>query len=93
MDSIFLYLSQGSLPQDRTQVQKLQKIARWYAILKGILYKKSYNGPWLKCATPEEGIQILQDIYEGLCGTYSGSQALAKKTMLLKYYWPTVSQD
>lgn len=61
--------------------------------MSGVLYMKSYLGPCIKCITSEEGNQILQDIYGGICGAHIRSRMLARKVLLLEYFWSTMQQD
>ncbi|XP_027166062.1 uncharacterized protein LOC113766031 [Coffea eugenioides] len=81
------------LPEDRAEARKIQRKAARYALRDGELYKRSYLGPWLRCVTPEEGRQVLHEVHEGLCGAHVGHRMLAKKTLLLGYFWPSVRQD
>ncbi|XP_027174121.1 uncharacterized protein LOC113773696 [Coffea eugenioides] len=72
MGPLTRYLSRGELQEDRTESRKLQRKAARYTLRQGLLYKRSYLGPWLRCITPEEGERILEDIHEGLCGAHVG---------------------
>ncbi|XP_027158506.1 uncharacterized protein LOC113760135 [Coffea eugenioides] len=93
MSSFILFLGQGVLPEDRAEARKIQRKVARYALRDGELYKRSYLGPWLKCVTPEAGRQILHEIHEGLCGAHVGHRMLARKALLLGYFWPSVRQD
>ncbi|XP_027158648.1 uncharacterized protein LOC113760293 [Coffea eugenioides] len=93
MGPLIRFLSQGELPEDRTESRKLQRKAARCALRQNLLYKRLYLGPWLRCITPEEGERILQDIHEGLCGAHVGYRMLVKKALLLGYFWPTMRVD
>ncbi|XP_071909636.1 uncharacterized protein [Coffea arabica] len=93
MTPFILFLSQGTLPEDRAEARRIQRKAARYALRDGELYKRSYLGPWLRCVTPEAGRHVLHEIHEGLCGAHVGHRMLAKKTMLLGYFWPSLRQD
>ncbi|XP_071928199.1 uncharacterized protein [Coffea arabica] len=93
MTPFILFLGQGVLPEDRAEARKIQRKAARYALRDGELYKRSYLGPWLRCVTPETGRHVLQEIHEGLCGAHVGHRMLAKKALLLGYFWPSVRQD
>ncbi|XP_027075975.1 uncharacterized protein [Coffea arabica] len=86
-------LVEGILPEDRVEARKIQRKTARYALREEELYKCSYLGPWLRCVTPEAGRQILHEIHEGLCGAHVGHRMLAKKTLLLGYFCPSVRQD
>ncbi|XP_057538103.1 uncharacterized protein LOC130815609 [Amaranthus tricolor] len=64
------YLQDQTLPQDENQAKMLQKKAKWFELHEGMLYKKSYTHPLLKCVAPEEGNYILREIHEGGCGIH-----------------------
>ncbi|XP_071916083.1 uncharacterized protein [Coffea arabica] len=93
MGPLVRFLGHGELPEDRAESRKLQRKAARYTFRQGLLYKRLYLGPWLRCITPEEGEMILQDIHEGLCGAHVGYRMLVKKALLLGYFWPTMRVD
>ncbi|XP_027174210.1 uncharacterized protein LOC113773797 [Coffea eugenioides] len=93
MGPLTRYLSQGELPEDQAESRKIQRKAARYTLWQGLLYKKSYFDPWLRCITPEEAERILEDIHEGLCGAHVGFRMLVKKALLLGYFWPTMRVD
>ncbi|XP_027156081.1 uncharacterized protein LOC113756723 [Coffea eugenioides] len=93
MTPFILFLGQGVLPEDRAEARKIQRKAARYALRDGELYKRSYLGPWLRCVTPEAGREVPHEIHEGLCGAHIGHRMLAKKAMLLGYFWPSLRQD
>ncbi|XP_071902882.1 uncharacterized protein [Coffea arabica] len=87
------FLSSGALPMNKTEARRLQLIAAKYAYAGGTLYRRSYLSPWLKCVTPEKGDYVLREVHEVLCAAHVGSRVLAKKCLLLDYYWPSVFRD
>ena len=47
------YLKDSKLPEDTNQARKLRlKVAR-YTLLEGVLFKKSFSGPLLRCVMKE----------------------------------------
>ncbi|XP_071907810.1 uncharacterized protein [Coffea arabica] len=93
MDPIVRYLANGELPPNRVEARRVLHRSRGYELSNGVLYKKSYLRPWLRCITPEEGNYILRELHEGICGNHVGPRVLAKKGMLSGYYWPTIFLD
>ncbi|XP_071907834.1 uncharacterized protein [Coffea arabica] len=93
MDPIVRYLAQGELPPSRIEARKILLKSQRYTLVQGVLYRKSYLQPWLRCITPEEGSYVLRELHEGICGNHVGSRVLAKKGMLAGYYWPTIFRD
>ncbi|KAK3028113.1 hypothetical protein RJ639_039807 [Escallonia herrerae] len=49
MDMIIKYLSIGELPSERHEVRNLHVKAARYALVDGVLYKKSFSLPYLRC--------------------------------------------
>ncbi|XP_027183804.1 uncharacterized protein LOC113782091 [Coffea eugenioides] len=93
MDPLVRYLANGELPSSRVEARRILLKSRGYELSNGVLYKKSYLRPWLRCVTPEEGDYILRELHEGICGNHVGPRVLAKKGMLSGYYWPTIFLD
>ncbi|XP_027157186.1 uncharacterized protein LOC113758608 [Coffea eugenioides] len=93
MTPIMDFLNSGTLPESKTEARRLQLRTARYTYAGGTLYRRSYLSPWLKCVTPKEGDYVLREIHEGLCTAHVGSRVLAKKCLLLGYYWPSVFQD
>ncbi|XP_071918830.1 uncharacterized protein [Coffea arabica] len=87
------FLNLGDLPMNKTEARRLQFRVAKYTYAGGTLYRRSYLSTWLKCVTPEEGDYILHEVHEGLCAAHVGSRVLAKKCLLLGYYWPSVFRD
>ncbi|GJR96290.1 reverse transcriptase domain-containing protein [Tanacetum coccineum] len=48
MTPIYEYLMEETLHAEKEKARAVQGKSRWYAIIKGVLYKKSYLGPWLR---------------------------------------------
>ncbi|KAK3010215.1 hypothetical protein RJ639_012479 [Escallonia herrerae] len=68
------------------------KTAR-YALVEGILYKKSFSLPYLRCLRPSESLYALQEVHEGICGQHLGGRTLAQKILRQGFYWPTMPKD
>ncbi|XP_056688105.1 uncharacterized protein [Spinacia oleracea] len=93
MDPIITYKVDGSLPDDSSLAAKIQKKSSWFEWWNGVLYKKSFFRPLLRCVTPEKGKEILDDLHQGLCSSHIGGRALAEKALRTGYYWPTLRED
>ena len=90
MDGIFQYLLNGTLPDEKAEAQRIQKNAKSFEIVKGELFKKSYNRPYLKCVTPERGREVLDDLHQGLCSSHIGVRSLEEKAIRQGYFWRTL---
>nr|XP_027096214.1 uncharacterized protein LOC113716116 [Coffea arabica] len=60
-------------------------------VLVEVVKQKSINQ--VQCVTPGEGDYVLREVHEGICAAHVGSRVLAKKCLLLGYYWPSVFRD
>ncbi|KAL0420641.1 UNVERIFIED_CONTAM: hypothetical protein Slati_3087000 [Sesamum latifolium] len=87
------YLIEGILTADEVEVARLRSKAPMFALLNDILYKHSSSQPYLRCLPSEEGRNVLQEIHEGICGSYIGGMTLANKTFWAGYFWPTLKKD
>jgi hypothetical protein len=47
----------------------------------------------MKCISREEGIQLLQDIHSGVCGSHSSWRNIIGKAFRHGFYWPTTKDD
>ncbi|XP_034208253.1 uncharacterized protein LOC117621817 [Prunus dulcis] len=93
MSHIYLYLTNGILPEDKAQARKLRYRSARYTVINDVLYKRGYTTPYLKCLTTEQGDYVLREIHKGVCGDHSGSRSLAYKAFRQGYFWPTMHQD
>ncbi|KAL5560877.1 hypothetical protein UlMin_030624 [Ulmus minor] len=74
MTPIVGYLLRGELPQDKADARTLRMRAAHYTYLAGQLYKRGYSNPLLKCITANQGLYIMQEIHEGVCGNHAGKR-------------------
>ncbi|XP_026459384.1 uncharacterized protein LOC113360048 [Papaver somniferum] len=72
------YLDKGTLPADVKESRKLEPKAAMYSLRNGILYKRSFLGPLMRCLSQTEGRRILHDIHSGEAGNHRGRRSLAK---------------
>ncbi|KAK2997736.1 hypothetical protein RJ639_024902 [Escallonia herrerae] len=64
-----------------------------FVLVDGVLYKKSFSLPYLKCLSPKEADYALQEVHEGICGQHLGGRNLAHKILRQGYYWPGMQKD
>ncbi|KAK3017843.1 hypothetical protein RJ639_003353 [Escallonia herrerae] len=72
MDTIIKFLSAGELPSERHDARNLRVRAAQYALVEGVLFKKSFSLPYLRCLRPSESVYALQEVHEGICGQHLG---------------------
>ncbi|GJW73936.1 reverse transcriptase domain-containing protein [Tanacetum coccineum] len=82
-----------TLPDDRKEASKLRIKARQYELLEGVLYRRSFLKPWLRCVGPLQADYVIREIHEGSCSMHAGPRSVVAKAMRLGYYWPTMHRD
>ncbi|XP_022007659.1 uncharacterized protein LOC110906908 [Helianthus annuus] len=90
---ILKFLTKGELPPARGEAQKIQTKALQYEVNNGILYRKSYLGPLMRCVSPAEAKYLIQEIHAGICGIHAGPRAVVAKIHNAGYYWPWMHED
>nr|GEW34843.1 reverse transcriptase domain-containing protein [Tanacetum cinerariifolium] len=93
MTQLVDYLKEGVLPGDNKEVKKLRLKARQYELMKGVLYRRSFLTPWLRCVGPLHADYVIREIHEGSCSMHAGPRSVVAKAIRLGYYWPTMHQE
>ncbi|XP_075492587.1 uncharacterized protein LOC142530651 [Primulina tabacum] len=91
--SLSEFIVSNELHVERDRAQKTKRQAPRFVLLNNILYRRSFQGPLLKCLPEKEVDYVLREIHEGRCTEHLGGMSLARKTMLAGFWWPTLSQD
>ncbi|XP_073119533.1 uncharacterized protein [Henckelia pumila] len=84
------YMEKDELPKDPKKAYWLKQRSLRFVMVEGVLYKKSFSGPLLKCLGLKKAHYVLKEIHEGCCGNHLGSYSLARKVLLAGYFWPTI---
>jgi hypothetical protein len=90
---VIQYLKNSLLPENKVVARKVKLQATQNSLLGGILYKKGYSEPLLKCLPKDKAEYVMREIHEGICGNHSGARKLAHKVTRAGYYWPSMSKD
>ena len=93
MDPILRYITTGELPDDRSKAHKIQIQSARLSLVNGQLFKRSLDGPYLKCLTTEQGHYVLAELHEGICGNHLSDRTLAHRAHNQRYYWPTMRSN
>ncbi|GKV35987.1 hypothetical protein SLEP1_g44174 [Rubroshorea leprosula] len=88
-DSTVSFLRDGVIPEEKQEAMKLRKKASRYILVDGVLYKRSFSLPLIRCLNPYEAKYALREVHEGVCGSHVGARTLAHKG----YYWPNMYKD
>ncbi|XP_071714607.1 uncharacterized protein [Rutidosis leptorrhynchoides] len=87
------YFHDGGLPIDKTEARRIKVTAPMYEVVNGTLYRKSYNGPLLRCLTNDEALKIVKEMHEGVCSQHTGFCTVASRIMRQGYFWPSLYRD
>ncbi|XP_075636756.1 uncharacterized protein LOC142608994 [Castanea sativa] len=87
------YLKESMLLDSKEAIRKLKVQAAQFVLIKGILYKRGFSRPYLRCLNFEEADYVMREVHEGVCGNHSGSWSLVHKLIRAEYYWPTMQKD
>ena len=73
MDPISLYLERDILPEEKSEVEKVQRKApRFWLSEDRKLYKRSFSGPYLFYVHPKASKSLLEELHERVCGIHTG---------------------
>ena len=93
MIGIIDFLLKSILLENKAKARRMRLKATRYALIRGVLYRKSFSGPLLRCLTEKETVEVLDAIHSGVCGNHSGGRSLAHKAITAGYFWPYMMQD
>jgi hypothetical protein len=57
-----------------------------YYLMDVVLYQQGANGMMKKCISREEGIELLEDIHKGVCGSHSSWRSIVGKAFMHGFY-------
>nr|GEZ29230.1 reverse transcriptase domain-containing protein [Tanacetum cinerariifolium] len=93
MTQLVDYLKEGVPPGDKKEARKLRLKARQYELMEGVLYRRSFLTPWLRCVGPLQVDYVMREIHKGSCSMHAGPRSVVAKAIRLGYYWPTMHKD
>ncbi|GJS90625.1 reverse transcriptase domain-containing protein [Tanacetum coccineum] len=93
MTPIIKCLEEGIWPEDENEARALRMKISQYTIEEGILFKKSYLSPMLRCVGPLQANYIIREVHEGACGMHAGARSVVAKIIMQGYYWPSMHRD
>ena len=93
MDPIVTYIRDGTLLANPSEAKKIKVRSSRFTILNDKLQKRGFSQPNLRCLDSEEGMYVLREIHEGVCGNHSGPRSLVWKVVRVGYFWPNMQKD
>lgn len=93
MTPILSYLTSWILPEEKSAAQKIRHKDLNYQVQDGILYRRSFLGPLLRCVDAENTNYLIREIHEGNCVFHAGQRIVVAKQMYEGNYWPGMHID
>ena len=94
MDPIKNFLKDDTLPEGKLEAEKIRRNApRFWLSEDHKLYRRSYSRSYLLCIYPEESESLLEELYEGICGSHTGGRSLAHRALTQGYWWPNMHRE
>ena len=88
---LYCLLSDGSLPIDSKEAEKVQRTPSQFWIFEDKkLYRHSFRGPYLLCLHPSKVTELLAELHEGICGGHLGGKSLSHQAMAQGFWWPNM---
>ena len=82
-----LFLKKDILPEGKSEADKVRRKAlRFWLSKDQKLYKRSFSRPYLLCIHPEALELLLEELYEGICGSHTRGRSLSHKTFTQGYW-------
>jgi Fe-S cluster assembly ATPase SufC len=86
MSLIKMFLDNQPSADDNAEVERITRKSKMYHLIDMILYRQGVNDMMMKCIFREEGIQLLQDIHIGVCGSHSSWHSIIGKAFRHGFY-------
>jgi hypothetical protein len=93
MSLVRTYLDNQPPSDDNTKVEHTTHKSRMYHMIDGVLFRQGVNGMMMKCISREEGIELLEDVHKGVCGSHSSWCSIIGKAFRHGFYWPAAKDD
>ena len=94
MDPIVLILKEDILPEQMSKAKKVQRKApRFWLSEDQKLDKRSFSGLYLLCIHPAASELLLEELYEGICGSHIGGRSLSHQALTQGYWWLSMEKE
>ncbi|KAL0395043.1 UNVERIFIED_CONTAM: hypothetical protein Slati_4470500 [Sesamum latifolium] len=87
------YLKYGKLPSDPRRRIDIRRRATRFIYYKGTLYRRSFEGIFLRCLSDDEKDQAMEEAHSGVCGAHQSGPMLHFRIKRMGYYWPAMVKD
>ncbi|XP_012855546.1 PREDICTED: uncharacterized protein LOC105974934 [Erythranthe guttata] len=87
------YLKYEKLPNDPRQRVDIRRRAARFIYYKDTLYRRSFDGVFLRCLGDDEAVQAIEEAHSGICGAHQSGPKLHFRIKRMGYYWPSMVKD
>ncbi|GKE96537.1 hypothetical protein Tco_1581392, partial [Tanacetum coccineum] len=84
--TLIIQCLEGIWPEDKNEARCLRAKIGQYTMESGVLFKKGYLVPMLRCVGPLQANYVIREIHMGSCGIHVGPRAVVKKAFRHGYY-------
>ena len=64
-----------------------------YQIIDGVLFRKNYDGVFLRCLEREDATKVVKELHDGPAGGHFFEDTTTHKIPRAGYYWLTLFKD
>ncbi|GKC05403.1 reverse transcriptase domain-containing protein [Tanacetum coccineum] len=93
MTPIVKCLAEGKWPEDLNEARALRMKINQYVMEEGVLFKRSYLMPILRCVGLLQANYVIREIHIGACSMHLKAKSVVAKAIRQRYYWPTMHRD
>jgi hypothetical protein len=86
MSPIKVYLDNQPISDDNVEIKRITRKSRMYHLVNRVLYKHGVNDMMMKCISKDEGIQLLREIHNEVCGAHSSWRSIVGKSFRHGFY-------
>ncbi|GJX34136.1 reverse transcriptase domain-containing protein [Tanacetum coccineum] len=83
----------GMLPHEQKDARRIRRTAQRFKLRNGVLYRRSFLQPWLRCVGPIQADYVLREIHAGSWQYALRTTICSTKSLRSGYYWPTMHRD
>ncbi|KAL0463429.1 UNVERIFIED_CONTAM: hypothetical protein Slati_0230500 [Sesamum latifolium] len=87
------YLKYEKVPDDPRRKVDIRRRATHFIHHNDTLYRRSFDGVFLRCLSDDEAIQAMEEAHSGFCGAHQSGPKLHFRIKRMGYYWPTMVKD
>ncbi|KAL0373499.1 UNVERIFIED_CONTAM: hypothetical protein Sradi_3265700 [Sesamum radiatum] len=91
--SLVDYLKYGKLPNDPGRRTDTRRRATHFIYYKHTLYRRSFEGIFLRCLSDDEKVRAMKEAQSGICGAHQSGPKQHFRINRMGYYWPTMVKD